>query len=47
MLSVHKQIRLLHISFQNGTYNILISKMQHTTNMWWNSGAFSCSCVWW
>jgi hypothetical protein len=47
MLSVHKQIRLIHISFHNGIYNILISKMQHSTNMCQNFGAFSSWCVWW
>ena len=28
-------------------YNILISWMQHSINMWWNSGAFSCWRIWW
>jgi hypothetical protein len=37
MLSVH---RLMHITFHTGTYNSLISQMQHSINMRQNSGAF-------
>ena len=46
MLSINKQIRLIHISFLTGTYNILISLMRHSMNRWWNSGAFSCCRFW-
>jgi len=40
MLSVHKQIRLTHISFHIGTYNVLVSLMRHSMDMWCNSGDF-------